>query len=337
MIAPGRVLTNAHNLRHDEATVTFADGRQASPAASLGSDGDLDLAVIDVDTGDVEPVDWPEDATSRTDRAAPCWRSPTPADAACASRRDSCPRPRAASAARAAAAVAGAIEHTAPLPARLLGRPAVDVDGRLLGINAVRVDGGLILAIPADGALRERVEALGRGEAPEAGAARRRDRAAARRAHGCAARSACPSATACWSAPSRSGSAADRAGLERGDLIVAAGGQRDRPRRRAVRGARRGAGQRHARADDRARHRRARRSRSRSDGRRRWPTIERARARRAREREAEALDAYSRVVVDVAERLAPSVANLRVMRRGAAVRCPPAPAAPSRSRPTGSC
>src|SRR5947209_12587581 len=33
------------------------------------------------------------------------------------------------------------------------------------------------------------------------------------------------------------------------------------------------------------------------------------------EREAQALDAYSRVVVDVAERLAPSVANLRVMRR----------------------
>jgi S1-C subfamily serine protease len=33
-------------------------------------------------------------------------------------------------------------------------------------------------------------------------------------------------------------------------------------------------------------------------------------------REAQALDAYSRVVVEVAERLAPSVANLRVMRRG---------------------
>ena len=32
--------------------------------------------------------------------------------------------------------------------------------------------------------------------------------------------------------------------------------------------------------------------------------------------ETDALDAYSRVVVDVAERLAPSVANLRVMRRG---------------------
>src|SRR5580704_11832196 len=35
-----------------------------------------------------------------------------------------------------------------------------------------------------------------------------------------------------------------------------------------------------------------------------------------RDREDDALDAYSRVVVDVAERLAPSVANLRVMRRG---------------------
>jgi S1-C subfamily serine protease len=36
----------------------------------------------------------------------------------------------------------------------------------------------------------------------------------------------------------------------------------------------------------------------------------------AERREAEALDAYSRVVVEVAERVAPSVANLRVMRRG---------------------
>ena len=30
VLAPGRVLTSAHNVRHDEVTVTFADGRQAS-------------------------------------------------------------------------------------------------------------------------------------------------------------------------------------------------------------------------------------------------------------------------------------------------------------------
>jgi S1-C subfamily serine protease len=39
-------------------------------------------------------------------------------------------------------------------------------------------------------------------------------------------------------------------------------------------------------------------------------------------REVEALDSYSRIVVEVAERLAPSVANLRVMRRGRAGRVP---------------
>jgi S1-C subfamily serine protease len=45
-------------------------------------------------------------------------------------------------------------------------------------------------------------------------------------------------------------------------------------------------------------------------------TAERYEDEAAERREAEALDAYSRVVVEVAERVAPSVANLRVMRRG---------------------
>jgi S1-C subfamily serine protease len=40
------------------------------------------------------------------------------------------------------------------------------------------------------------------------------------------------------------------------------------------------------------------------------------------ERELEALDAYSRIVVDVAQRLAPSVANLRVLRQGRGGRVP---------------
>jgi S1-C subfamily serine protease len=40
------------------------------------------------------------------------------------------------------------------------------------------------------------------------------------------------------------------------------------------------------------------------------------------ERDSEALDAYSRVVVDVAERVTPSVANLRVTRRGRGGRVP---------------
>jgi S1-C subfamily serine protease len=51
-------------------------------------------------------------------------------------------------------------------------------------------------------------------------------------------------------------------------------------------------------------------------------TAEQQHENEAERREAEALDAYSRVVVDVAERVAPSVANLRVMRRGRGVQVP---------------
>src|SRR4051794_17392503 len=53
--APGTVLTNAHNLRGDEVTVTFADGRTAG-ATVAGVDPGGDLAALAVDTGDVEPV-----------------------------------------------------------------------------------------------------------------------------------------------------------------------------------------------------------------------------------------------------------------------------------------
>src|SRR3954469_25903041 len=55
--APGVVLTNAHNLRGEEVTVTFHDGRRETGRAQ-GVDTDGDLAAIAVDTGDAEPVEW---------------------------------------------------------------------------------------------------------------------------------------------------------------------------------------------------------------------------------------------------------------------------------------
>src|SRR5256885_4771713 len=54
--APGRVVTNAHNLRGEEVTVTFSDGRVERGEVS-GADADGDVAVVAVDTGDLGPVE----------------------------------------------------------------------------------------------------------------------------------------------------------------------------------------------------------------------------------------------------------------------------------------
>src|SRR4051794_29590486 len=59
VIAEDQVLTNAHNLRGDEATVTFADGRRETGEVA-GSDRDPDLAVIAVGRGDAPPGGWGE-------------------------------------------------------------------------------------------------------------------------------------------------------------------------------------------------------------------------------------------------------------------------------------
>jgi len=222
VIAPGRVLTNAHNLRHDEVSVTFGDGRRETGRVA-GSDSDLDLAVVEVETGDVEPVEWAaaEDEPG-IGRAVLALANPggrglrvTPGFISSTERSFRGHRGR---------RIRGAIEHTAPLPRGSSGGPLVDAAGRLLGINSVRVDGGLILAIAGDAAVRERVEALGRGEAPKRvrlGVAIAPPRVARRlrRAVGL------PERDGVLIRAVEEGSAAERAGLERGDLIVGAGGR----------------------------------------------------------------------------------------------------------------
>src|SRR3954468_4036744 len=60
---PGRVLTCAHVLRGDEVAVTFADGRTEHGKVA-GSDPDLDLAVIAVETQDTAPVAWDPKVTA---------------------------------------------------------------------------------------------------------------------------------------------------------------------------------------------------------------------------------------------------------------------------------
>jgi serine protease Do len=219
--ASGRVLTNAHAVRHDEVTVSFADGRREAGRV-IASDPDLDLAVIDVDTADAQPIEWGDASEVPIGRAVLALANPggrglrvTPGFVASTSRSFRGPRGR---------RIAGAIEHTAPLPRGSSGGPLVDQGGRLLGINSVRVDPGLILAIPADSAVRERVEALARGERPQAlrlGVAVAPPRVARRL------RTAVglPERDGVLIRAVEQGSAAEQAGLERGDLIMSAAGK----------------------------------------------------------------------------------------------------------------
>src|SRR5688572_25072143 len=57
VVGKGKVLTNAHNIRGDEVTVTFADGR-STRGRLAGVDIDGDLAVVDVDTASATPLEW---------------------------------------------------------------------------------------------------------------------------------------------------------------------------------------------------------------------------------------------------------------------------------------
>ncbi|MBV9309982.1 MAG: trypsin-like peptidase domain-containing protein [Solirubrobacterales bacterium] len=222
VVAPGQVLTNAHNLRHDEVTVTFLDGRSERGRVA-GSDPDLDLAVIEVDTADVTPLSWGDDELEpEIGRVVFALGNPggrglrvTPGFISSVARSFRGPRGR---------RIRGAIEHTAPLPRGSSGGPLLDREGHVIGINAVRVDGGLILAIPADSTVRGRVEALGRGEAaarPRLGVAIAPPRVARRlrRAVGL------PEREGVLIRAVEEDSPAERAGLERGDLIVNAGGE----------------------------------------------------------------------------------------------------------------
>ena len=96
--------------------------------------------------------------------------------------------------------ITGSLEHTAPLLPGSSGGPVLNAGGQLLGINTNRLGEGFYLAIPADEALRGRVDALARGEWRP----RRRGSASPSLPvtwpGGCAARSACPRSTACSSA-----------------------------------------------------------------------------------------------------------------------------------------
>lgn len=162
VIADGKVLTNAHNLRDRTTEVTFAGGR-AVQGEVVAVDPDGDLAVLAVDTGDAPALPWSDEVPAAgaivfgVSRAPDAGTRLTFGMVSGLERAFRGPRGR---------RVSGSLEHTAPLARGSSGSAVVDEDGRFVGLNTARLGEGFYLALPADGDLRERVDALLRGESP---------------------------------------------------------------------------------------------------------------------------------------------------------------------------
>lgn len=221
MVEAGKVLTNAHNLHDDEVQVFFTDGREAAGKV-LAADGDGDLAVVAVETGDAPAIAWGDGSALAIGSPVVALGNPagnglrvTFGFVSGVGRAFRGPRGR---------RVAGAVEHTAPLLPGSSGGPIVDGQGRLLGINTNRLGSGFYQAIAADAVLQERVTKLGRGEAPRRrhlgiGLAPSQVARRLRRAVGLEERDGLLVRDV------EEGSPAEAAGLAQGDLIVAAAGR----------------------------------------------------------------------------------------------------------------
>jgi serine protease Do len=159
VIAAGKVLTNAHNLRDRTTLVTFADGR-AEQGSVTGADEDGDLVVLEVDTATVPPASWAEqlpeagDVVFALSRGGHRLRVSFGMVSAVDLAFDG-PRGR---------QVHGGVEHTAPLVRGSSGGPVANADGRVIGLNTHRIGRGFYVARPIDEALRATIDDLASGK-----------------------------------------------------------------------------------------------------------------------------------------------------------------------------
>jgi len=221
VIGDGVVLTNAHNVRGGEVAVSFGEGDRAAEGHVSGVDVDGDLAVLNVDTSGATPIAWadtpPQLGAVVFGLANPGGRGLRVTVGLVAALGQAFRGPR-------GRRVTGSIEHTAPLARGSSGGPVVDAGGRFVGLNTNRLGEGFYAAIPADGDLRSRVDALSRGESASprhlgVGLVPGRAARHLRRSVGL------PDRDGVLVQVVQDDSPAARAGLRRGDLITEAGGQ----------------------------------------------------------------------------------------------------------------
>ena len=219
VVADGKVLTNAHNLRNATIQVAFANGSVVQGAVHA-VDPEGDLAVISVDTAGAHALVWsdapPQQGTvvlalSPTQGGVRVtWGMVSATDLSFAG-----PRGR---------AISGSIEHTAPLARGSSGGPLLSLDGRVVGVNTHRLGDGFYIALPADASVQERVAKLLEGVSVSprrlgVALATAESAAQLRRAVGLTERDGLLVRGV------REDGVGAKAGIKEGDLLVAAGGR----------------------------------------------------------------------------------------------------------------
>lgn len=226
VVDSGVAVTLARNVRArggDELTLRTAAGDVAARVG--GIDPTVDLAVLRFDgAADLPALPWADaDRIAALAIGTPVFAFGDPGGMGLrgtAGAVSAAPRPVRGAGGR---LIDETIEHTAPLPRGSGGGPLLDADGQVLGVNALRPGHGLLLAWPAT-ALRERAEALaaGRSTAPPVLGVALADARQSRRLRAAV---GLPRIDGLLVREVEDGSPAERAGLARGDVLVAAGGR----------------------------------------------------------------------------------------------------------------
>jgi serine protease Do len=213
VVAQDRVVVLSHSIARDDVEVGI--GGELVAGALAGADRVAGISLLELPTGAAAPISWADDVPELGDVVYALGDPGTGlrvtegrVSAAPLTLRGRSGRPL------------QGIEHTAPLPRGSGGGPLVNADGDVVGLNALRTDPGFLFALSA-ATVRPAIDRLlaGDPEPGRLGVAIAHPRAARRlrRAVGL------PDRDGLLVRVVETGSAADAAGLLRGDLIVGLG------------------------------------------------------------------------------------------------------------------
>jgi S1-C subfamily serine protease len=213
------VLTNAHNLRDRSVAVTFADGR-AEQGAVHGIDVDGDLVVLAVPTAGTAALELGDATASVGSVVVALARGGHRARASVGfvsgvGQSFRGPRGR---------TITGSLEHTAPISRGASGGPVFDRSRRVVAVNTHRSGDGFYLARAGRRPVPHQARRAPRRTVSRTAHARRRTRARPTSAATMRRAVGLPERAGLLVRGVEEGGPAGRAGVQVGDLLVAAGG-----------------------------------------------------------------------------------------------------------------